>query len=204
MPNDQTQGHLIILSGPSGVGKGTICKELLKRDPRLALSISATTRPQGPGEIHGKDYYFCTPEEFQALEDQDGFLEWAEVHGNRYGTLKLKVKEILDSGKDCILEIDVQGGLQVLSKMPQCCITIFVAPPSEEELLRRIRNRDRDKPESIALRMKTAQWEMAQEAQYQYTVINDDLETAICRILQILEEARRDAADPAAVCSDFL
>ena len=118
MPNDQTHGHLIILSGPSGVGKGTICKELLKRDPRLALSISATTRPQGPGEIHGKDYYFCTPEEFQALEDQDGFLEWAEVHGNRYGTLKLKVKEILDSGKDCILEIDVQGGPRFLARCP--------------------------------------------------------------------------------------
>lgn len=199
MPNDQTQGHLIILSGPSGVGKGTICKELLKRDPQLALSISATTRQPGPGEVHGKDYYFCTPEEFQAIEDQDGFLEWAEVHGNRYGTLKFKVKEILDSGKDCILEIDVQGGLQVLKKIPQSCITIFVAPPSEEELLRRIRSRDRDKPEAIALRMKTAQWEMAQEDKYQYTVINDDLETAICRILQILEEARQESTDPASV-----
>jgi guanylate kinase len=199
MPNDQTQGHLIILSGPSGVGKGTICKELLKRDPQLALSISATTRQPGPGEAHGKDYYFCTPEEFQAIEDQAGFLESAEVHGNRYGTLKFKVKEILDSGKDCILEIDVQGGLQVLEKMPQSCITIFVAPPSEEELLRRIRSRDRDKPEAIALRMKTAQWEMAQEDKYQYTVINDDLESAICRILQILEEARQGSTDPESV-----
>ena len=191
MANNQTIGRLIILSGPSGVGKGTICKELLKKDPKLALSVSATTRQPGPGEVHGKDYFFCTPEAFQAIQDQDGFLESAVVHGNRYGTLKAYVQEILNSGKDCILEIDVQGGLQVLHQLPDRCITIFVAPPSEEELLRRIRSRDRDKPESIAVRMKTAQWEMAQEDKYQHTVINDDLDIAVNKILQILQDARQ-------------
>jgi guanylate kinase len=190
MPNDQGKGRLIILSGPSGVGKGTICQKLLSQNDHLDLSISATTRPQGPNEVDGKDYHFCTPEEFKKIIDQDGFLEWAEVHGKLYGTPKKKVQEILDSGKDCILEIDVQGGQQVLQRMPEQCITIFVAPPSEEELWRRIKNRDRDKPEAIAERMKTAQWEMTQEDKYQYTVINDDLPEVVEKIIEILDEKR--------------
>lgn len=188
MSNEEIKGRLIIISGPSGVGKGTICKKLLEKNDKLALGLSATTRPPGTNEVHGREYYFCTPEEFEAIKEQGGFLEWAEVHGNYYGTLKKNVKEILDSGQDCILEIDVQGGLQVERQLPGQCTTIFVAPPTEEELLRRIRSRDRDKPEDIARRMLTAQWEMAQEEKYQHTVINDTLDETVDKILDIIED----------------
>jgi guanylate kinase len=192
MSSKQGKGRLIIISGPSGVGKGTICKRLLDKMDGLALSVSATTRMPGPNEVNGKDYYFCTTEEFEAIKEQDGFLEWAEVHGQQYGTIKEKVKEILDSGKDCILEIDVQGGQQVLRKLPGQCVTIFVAPPSEAELLRRIQSRNRDKPEDIERRMLTAQWEMAQEEKYQYTVINDDLDEAVDKVIDILINEEQD------------
>jgi len=192
MSSDKIKGRLIIISGPSGVGKGTICKKLLEKNDNLALALSATTRPPAANEVHGRDYYFCTPEEFEAIKKRDGFLEWAEVHGNCYGTLKDNVEKILESGKDCILEIDVQGGLQVERLFPRQCTTIFVAPPSEEELLRRIRNRDRDKPEDIARRMLTAQWEMMQEEKYQHSVINDSLEETVDKILNIIEEDKSE------------
>ena len=187
----ESTGLLIVLSGPSGVGKGTICKAILARDSALALSVSATTRERSPSEVHGKDYYFCSEEEFQELLDQDDFLEWADVHGHRYGTIKSKVEEILSEGKDCLLEIDVQGGIQVIKIMGQSCLTIFIKPPSEEELLRRITGRNRDKPEDIKRRMTTAQWEMTQEDKYRYTVVNDVLEDAVEKVLDIIRKERR-------------
>ena len=183
-------GLLIIISGPSGAGKGTLCKELLKRDGALRYSVSATTRRQSPEEVFGKEYYFYSEEEFQKIVDLDGFLEWAEVHGRRYGTLKSKVQEIVDEGKDCILEIDVKGGLQVEQKMGHACVMIFIKAPSEEELVRRITQRRRETPEEIKRRMMTARWEMTQEEQYQYTVINDRLEEAIEKVLEIIREER--------------
>jgi guanylate kinase len=187
----QSGGLLIILSGPSGVGKGTICRELLKRDSHLAVSVSATTRAKSPEEVQGRDYYFYSEEEFQEILDKDGFLEWAEVHGKRYGTLKTHVREIFAAGKDCILEIDVQGGLQIREKAGFDCVMIFVKAPSEEELLRRITGRRRDKPEDIKRRMKTAQWEMTQESMYQYSVLNETVEVVVEEILGIIEEERK-------------
>ena len=181
---------LIIISGPSGAGKGTVCAELLKRDKDLAISVSATTRKQSAGEVFGKDYFFYSDEEFQKIVDQDGFLEWAEVHGKRYGTMKDKVKEILDAGKDCILEIDVQGGLQVAKKLEHACVMIFIKAPSEEELIRRITGRNRENPEEIKRRMTTAQWEMTQEEKYQYTVVNDHLQEVVGKVLDIIREER--------------
>jgi len=183
-------GLLIVISGPSGAGKGTICNELLKRDESLALSISATTRERGPHETHGREYYFYTEEEFQRLLDEDGFLEWAEVHGKRYGTLKSQVGEIMDAGKDCILEIDVQGGIQVYQKTSRACVMIFVKAPSEEELIRRVTARKREKPEDIRRRMLTARWEMTQEENYHYSVVNDKLDEVVERILDIIGEER--------------
>ncbi|MDR0468455.1 MAG: guanylate kinase [Peptococcaceae bacterium] len=183
-------GLLIVISGPSGVGKGTICSELLKRDENLALSVSATTRTPGPNEVFGRNYFFYSDKEFQDIVDRDGFLEWAEVHGKRYGTLKSQMEEVMNAGKDCILEIDVQGGIQVDQKMPGSCITIFVKAPSEEELIRRITSRNREKPEEIKRRMLTARWEMTQEEKYQYTVVNDRLEEAVSQILVIIREER--------------
>ena len=192
MASEPKCGRLIIISGPSGVGKGTICNRMLEQDRSLALSVSATTRKMGPGEEEGREYYFYSKEKFQSVIDAGGFLEWAEIHGNFYGTPRQKVEEYLDQGRDVILEIDVQGGLQVQKKMGDRCVMIFVVPPSEEELLRRIYGRNREKPEEIAVRMKTAQWEMAQEEKYQYTVINDDLEVVVDKICAIIKEAKEE------------
>lgn len=186
----ETAGRLIILSGPSGVGKGTICKRMLEKDPALSLSISATTRKKGPGEEEGREYYFYTKEKFQAAIEENGFLEWAEIHGNYYGTPRRQVEELLARGRDVILEIDVQGGLQVQKIMGSRCILIFIVPPSEEELFRRLKTRNREKDEEIALRLKTAQWEMTQEEKYQYSVINDDLEVTVDKIFAILKEEK--------------
>jgi guanylate kinase len=187
-------GLLIIISGPSGVGKGTICQELLKRDGGLALSISATTRRPGPGEVFGREYYFYGDEVFQEILKQDGFLEWAEVHGRCYGTLKSRVQEIMKAGKDCLLEIDVQGGLQVWQQLQSSCVMIFVKAPSEEEMLRRLTKRKREKPEEIRSRMQTARWEMTQEEKYQYTVVNDHLDDVVETILAIIREERKEHA----------
>lgn len=184
------RGLLIVISGPSGAGKGTICAEMLKRDASLALSVSATTRQQGSNEVYGRDYYFFTDGEFQEALDEDGFLEWAEVHGKRYGTLRKQVLQIHNEGKDCILEIDVQGGIQIYQKMPKSCVMIFIKAPSEEELIRRISARRRENPEEIRRRMLTARWEMTQEEKYQYTVINDRLDEAVDKILEIIREER--------------
>lgn len=192
MAKQERKGRLIIISGPSGVGKGTICKALLAKDDTLALSISATTRPMGPGEAHGREYYFFDRETFGKMKEEGAFLEWAEVHGNFYGTMKKEVKRILDSGKDCILEIDVQGGLQVLDLMPNLCLTIFVKPPSEAALLERIRSRAREDDKAIATRMKTAQWEMMQEYRYAHSVVNDDLDLAVQQILDIIHQQPSD------------
>jgi guanylate kinase len=185
---------LIVISGPSGAGKGTICRELLRLDQSLALSVSATTRKQRPGEVYGREYFFCDDAEFQRVVAREGFLEWAEVHGRRYGTLKEKVDEIIKSGKDCILEIDVQGGLQVYREMKSKCLTIFINAPSEEELIRRISNRNPEKLEEIKRRMLTAQWEITQQDKYQYTVINNDLNMAVKEILDIIKEERKERA----------
>jgi len=187
------EGLIIVISGPSGVGKGTICKRLLEADQNLALAVSATTREQSHTEVDGKDYHFLSEETFQAMIDKDGFLEWAEVHGHRYGTMRDKVLEVVRSGKDCLLEIDVQGGHQIAQSMKESCATIFIKPPSEEELIKRITNRKRDN-DDIKRRMMTARWEMTQEENYQYSVVNDILDEAVDEVLRIIKEVRESHA----------
>lgn len=171
------KGNLFVLSGPSGAGKGTLVSRLLTAMPDAWVSISATTRQPRPGERDGVSYYFMDQSRFDELVSQGGFLEWATVHGNSYGTLKSSVQEHMDTGFQVILEIDVQGALQVREAMPQAHL-IFIEPPSLEELERRLRGRGTETEEVIRKRMKTAKVEVAHKMEYDIRVVNDDLNRA--------------------------
>lgn len=175
------RGLLIIMSGPSGVGKGTI-REKLMEDKTLNLfySVSMTTRSPRPGEVDGREYYFVTKEEFQKNIDNGNLLEWAEFVGNRYGTPKDKVEKMRDEGKNVLLEIDVNGTSQVLSKLDRNdVISVFIAPPSLEELEKRLKGRSTESDEVIKNRVAQASRELSQKDNYRFVVVNDDLETAV-------------------------
>jgi len=191
------RGKLIIISGPSGVGKSTICKQLVARTG-AHLSISMTTRPPGPGEQNGREYYFISRDEFRKRIEEGTFLEYAEVFGNLYGTPGDKIEEALDAGKTVILEIDVQGGRQVKALYPQA-VTVFILPPNTSALVDRICGRKRESREVIAKRLDGAGGEIASARQcYDNMVVNDDLEKAIEEIVQIIRKApavgRRDGS----------
>ncbi len=171
------KGNLFVLSGPSGAGKGTLVKQVLQQVPDAWVSVSATTRQPRPGEVDGKDYYFLDQPHFDKLVSQGGFLEWAHVHGNSYGTLRSRVQERIDRGSQVILEIDVQGAFQVKKAMPEAHL-IFIEPPSLEELERRLRGRGTETEEVICSRMKTAEVELARKMEYDVQVVNDELERA--------------------------
>ena len=190
------KGNLIVISGPSGAGKGTICKALLEREDNLYISVSATTRSPRKGEVDGVNYYFLTQEEFKKKVDNNEFLEWAEVHGNYYGTPKFNVEEMINEGKNIILEIDVQGALNV-KKNCEDGVFIFILPPSMEELKRRIIARGSETPESLIKRFKTAYEEINYISKYNYAVVNDDLEEAVKKVQNILyaEECRVNNID---------
>ncbi|MGB4592710.1 MAG: guanylate kinase [Coriobacteriia bacterium] len=172
-----SKGKLFIISGPSGAGKGTLVDRLVARVPGVWVSVSATTREPRPHEIHGDDYYFMSPEEFQSLIDDGDFLEWAEVHGNRYGTLKSVVTEKIDEGRLVVLEIDPQGARQVKALMPDA-ILIFIVAPSFSELERRIRRRGAETDAQVRTRLATAEREMALVGTYDFVVQNDDVARA--------------------------
>lgn len=177
LENNSRVGNLFVISGPSGAGKGTLLSQVLKRIPDAWVSVSATTRDPRPGEIEGVHYYFLDTDTFKELVDQDGFLEWAEVHNNYYGTLKQRVLEHMAAGEQVILEIDVQGAFQVRKALPQAHL-VFIEPPSLEELERRLKGRGTETDEVISSRMKTAEVELAQKMEYDVQVVNDDLERA--------------------------
>ncbi len=195
------RGSLIIISGTSCAGKGTIIKELLKRNSNLYLSISYTSRKMRPGEVNGKDYYFISPEEFEEKIEKGDFLEYAKVHSSSYyGTPKKEIEEVLASGRDVILEIDVQGAQQVKELLPET-ILIFVLAPSLQEVKRRIKARGSETKEQIIQRFQTIYQEINEIPKYNYVVINDVLEDAVQKIEAIFlsEKCRVDRIEEIAL-----
>ncbi len=180
------RGTLIVLSGPSGTGKGTVLNVV--RDhlgDAVRYSISATTRKPRTGEEHGREYFFFTKEDFEALRDENGFLEWAQVYDNYYGTPRAFVEDVLASGHDCILEIDPQGALQV-RKATDEAVLVFIAPPSLEELRRRLTGRGTESAQEVEKRLSCAESELAYRDKYDYIIVNDDVEAAAAKMEAIL------------------
>lgn len=182
----KNRGILAVLSGFSGSGKGTIMKELLQKYDNYALSISATTRQPREGEMHGKEYFFLSKEEFEQLIKEEKLIEYAQYVGNYYGTPSSFVEEQRDAGKDVILEIEVQGALQVKEKFPDT-VLLFVTPPSAEELASRLRGRGTETEEVIAKRMQQAVTESTLMDKYDYLVVNDSLQEAVETMHNILQ-----------------
>ena len=182
---DERKRMLIVISGPSGVGKGTIFSRLLASDPSLTFSVSATTRAPRTGETDGVDYFFITEEKYQELVQQDAFLEHATVHGHSYGTLKSQIVEKLEKGLNVVLDIDPQGAKQVMAQWPDC-VSIFLLPPSYDKLRQRLYGRNTDATEEIERRLKNAKGEIEQAGMYQYVVVNDDLQVALNQVTAIV------------------
>ena len=179
------KGRLFVISGPSAVGKGTVVKRILSECENIQVSVSATTRKPRSGEEHGVHYYFMSDAEFNKMVDDGGFLEYALVHGHHYGTPKKAVEEQLSRGNDVILEIDVQGAAQVKSAGAEA-VYIFVMPPSMDELRRRFDKRGTESADDIELRMSKAAGEIRRIAEYDYFIVNDDLDTAVEAVKAII------------------
>ncbi len=186
MEQQKKRGVLLVLSGPSGTGKGTVCGLVRQHlGAGVEYSISATTRKPRPGEEHGREYFFFSKEEFEALRDQNGFLEWAQVYDNYYGTPRAFVEDVLASGRDCILEIDPQGALQVRKATAEA-VLVFIAPPSLEELRRRLTGRGTEAAEEVEKRLSCAESELAYQKQYDYVIVNHTVEQAAADMEAIL------------------
>ncbi len=183
------KGNLYIVAGCSGVGKGTLLKLFLERNPQLKLSVSCTTRNPREGEVHGKNYFFISVEEFKKNIENNEFLEWAEFSGNYYGTQKQYIENKLNMGLDVILEIEVQGAKQVKEKMPEA-ISIFIMPPSIEALEARLRGRHTESEEAIQRRLSNANREIEAGKNFDYKVINDNLEDALNNLQKIFDAKR--------------
>ena len=180
------QPRLTVLAGPTAVGKGTVSTYIRDNYPEVELSVSATTRPPRPGEVDGVHYHFVSSGEFDALVESGQMLEWAVVHGrNRYGTLRRTVNAAMDAGKSVLLEIDLQGARQVKESMPEANF-VFLAPPTWEEMVRRLIGRGTETPEEQQQRLVTAKLELAAEPEFDHTVINDDVQRAADELVSLM------------------
>ena len=184
------RGLMLVLSSPSGAGKTTITREILNRDSNLSLSISATTRPMRPGETDGTDYQFVSAGEFTRMEKAGEFLEHAKVFGHQYGTPRGPVEAALAKGRDVVFDIDWQGTQQLEEKAHDDLVSVFILPPSTEELHRRLQTRAQDSEEVVAQRMAKAADELSHWAEYQYVIVNRDLEDSIAAVMTILSAER--------------
>lgn len=185
-----SKNKLFVISGSSGVGKGTVIKGFLARNPEFGLSISYTTREKREGEVDGVNYFFVSKGEFMQGVRNDEFLEWAEFSGNCYGTKKAFIKKLFNKGKDLILEIETQGALQIKKKMPEA-VLIFIAPPSIDDLEFRLRNRNTESEEAIQKRLDFVKMEMQNSQMYDYKIVNDKLEDAIIELERIIQTERQ-------------
>jgi guanylate kinase len=186
----ERRGLLLVISSPSGAGKTSLSRRLIKDDDNLSLSISATTRPARPSEVPGQDYHFMTEEEFLTEQARGGFLESAVVFGNRYGTPKRPVFENLEDGHDVLFDIDWQGKQQLDDAVEADVVSIFILPPSREALAERLRKRSEDSEEVVERRMAAADQEISHYAEYQYVIVNDDFEKAYRELEAILAAER--------------
>ena len=188
------RGRLFVIAAPSGAGKTSLVRALMEREPALRFSVSYTTRPQRPTETHGRDYFFVTGAEFEAMVGRGEFLEHARVFDHRYGTARGQVEASLGAGQDLILEIDWQGAQQIRQAMPEC-VSIFILPPSRAELERRLRTRATDSDEVIRRRLRDAASDMTHWDEFDHVVVNDDFEQALEQLLRIVRgsEAMRAA-----------
>ena len=188
------RGLMLVLSSPSGAGKTTISRRLLESDPDIALSVSATTRPPRPGEVDGRDYHFVGDEDFERMVRDGEFLEHARVFDHRYGTPRGLVFSRIEAGQDVLFDIDWQGTQQVAEKAAKDLVRVFILPPSTEELERRLRKRAQDPEEVVQARMAKAADEMSHWAEYDYVIVNSDLDKSLARVEAILtaERLRRE------------
>ncbi len=188
------RGLMLVLSSPSGAGKSTIARNLLESDHGFELSVSVTTRPRRGSEIEGVHYYFRDPREFEFMRDNQELLEWAEVHGNYYATPRRPAEKAMAEGRDMLFDIDWQGAVQLKEKMRGDIVSIFILPPSMAELKTRLQRRAEDPAEAIARRLKNAKLEIEHWREYDYVVINDDLDRAFSEVRAIVtaERLRRD------------
>jgi len=184
------KGNLIIISSPSGGGKGTLIKEILDRVPNLGYSVSLTTRAPRFGEEDGRHYHFVSKEEFQKEIAEGGFLEYAEVHGNLYGTSKSQIERITESGRDVILEIDVQGAEAVMAQVPDS-VSIFILPPSFETLRARLTARATEGSNDLDVRLRNSHYEVSRYSRFKYVVINDEVHTAAGKLASIVVAERQ-------------
>jgi len=187
-------GLLVIISAPSGTGKTTVCKKLLETNNGFEFSVSCTTRSPRPGEVNGREYYFLTRDEFEKKVKRGEFAEWEKIFHNYYGTLKSALEKAIRDGKILLLDVDVKGGLNIRKFYPENSVSIFLLPPSEEELDRRLRSRGTDNEDSLRMRKKRAHQELKLGEQYDYKIVNDRLDETVNKVLEIIEEVKKNGS----------